>query len=98
MARVEIARLAREELAELIATRSLPADTEERVWRSLLTLEQFPLAGKALEGYWLGHRLVVGPWRWLLIVYRHAEDEDRVVVIGFRDGRSAGSVMNTGED
>jgi len=36
VASVEIARLAREDLHELINTRSLPADTEERIWRSLL--------------------------------------------------------------
>jgi hypothetical protein len=95
MASVEIARLAREELGEMVASRSLPADTEERMWRSLRTLEQFPLAGKALEGFWLGYRLVVGPWRWLLIVYRHFEEEDRVVVIGFRDARSGNTRWRT---
>jgi len=90
MTSVEVTPIARADLDGLIATRNLPADTAGRVWRSLLTLEQFPLAGKALDGFWFGHRLVIGPWRWLLVVYRYVEDDDRVVVIAFRDGRAAG--------
>jgi hypothetical protein len=45
MARIEIARLARDDLVELIATRNLPADTEKRVWHSLRAIETFPLSG-----------------------------------------------------
>jgi hypothetical protein len=62
VASVEIARLAREDLVELIATRSLPSDTEERVWRSLLTLEQFPRSGRSLAGTWSSYRALIGPW------------------------------------
>jgi hypothetical protein len=53
-------------------------------------LEQFPFAGRALAGRWAGYRLLVGPWRWLLVVYRCVEESDSVVVVPFRDGRSAG--------
>jgi hypothetical protein len=38
---IEVTRQARDELRELIETRQLPADTRERVSRSLLTLEEF---------------------------------------------------------
>ena len=49
MLTIEVKRLARDELRELIETRQLPADTRERVSRSLLTLEEYPRAGKQLE-------------------------------------------------
>jgi plasmid stabilization system protein ParE len=97
MASVEIARLAREDLAGLIATRSLPADTEERIWRSLLTLEQFPRSGRPLAGIWSDYRALVGPWDWVIAVYTYVERDDRVVVVAFQDARSGGSAMSAGD-
>jgi hypothetical protein len=47
---IEVTRLARDELRELIETRQLPADTRDRVSRALLMLEEFPKAGKQLSG------------------------------------------------
>lgn len=88
MARVEIAPAAVEDLDRLIATLSLPADTRARVLRSLRPLEHFPRLGPELPGRWAGHRFVLGPWRWLIAVYRLAED-DRVVVVAFHDVRSS---------
>jgi hypothetical protein len=32
-----------------------------------------------------------GPWRWLVTVYDHYEDEDRVVIVTVQDGRSSQS-------
>jgi hypothetical protein len=52
MPTIEVTRLARDELQDLIETRSLPADTRDRVSRSLLALEEFPRAGKQLSGVW----------------------------------------------
>jgi hypothetical protein len=43
---IEITRLARDELRGLIKSRQLPADARDRVSRTLLTLEEFPRAGK----------------------------------------------------
>jgi hypothetical protein len=83
VASVEIARLARADLVELIATRSLPADTEERVWRSLLTLEQFPRSGRPLGGIWSNYRAMVGPWGWVIAIYVYIESDNRVVVVTF---------------
>jgi hypothetical protein len=97
VASVEIAPIARVDLDELIATRGLPVDTDEHVWHSLRVLETFPLGGRALGGAWEGHRLLVGPWRWLLIVYRYVEESDLVAVVAFRDGRSGSSVMTSGK-
>ncbi|MBI2324371.1 MAG: hypothetical protein HYU87_05375 [Chloroflexi bacterium] len=30
---------------------------------------------------WRGFRFLLGPWRWMLIVYVFIEDDDRVVVV-----------------
>ena len=89
MASVELAVAAVEDLDALISTQSLPADTRSRVARSLRGLEQFPLMGAPLDGRWEGFRFVLGPWRWLLLVYVFIESEDRVVVVTIQDGRSS---------
>lgn|GEM_PF-408478 len=87
MARVELAAAAVEDVEGLIRTHSLPADTRARVARSLRALERFPLMGPALDGRWTGLRFLLGPWRWLLLVYVFIESEDRVVVVTAQDGR-----------
>lgn len=69
MASVELARAAVEDLDELIRTHSLPAGTRARVARSLRSLQRVPLMGLALGGRWEGHRVLLGPWRWMLLVY-----------------------------
>jgi len=89
MVSLEITRLAREDLRELIETRHLPDDARERVSRSLLTLREFPRAGKKLSGVWRDCRALIGPWGWLIVVYMHFEPEDRVVVIAFQDARTS---------
>jgi hypothetical protein len=89
VARVELAAAAVEDLERLILTHSLPVDTRARVARSLRPLERFPLMGPALTGRWEGFRFVLGPWRWLLLVYVFIESEDRVVVVTVQDARSS---------
>jgi plasmid stabilization system protein ParE len=90
LARVELSKSAAEDLAQLIHSYSLPADTVARVKRSLAPLERFPLLGAQLGGRWRGFRFLLGPWRWLILVYV-VEDDDRVVVVTIQDGRSARS-------
>jgi hypothetical protein len=87
--RVGLAAAAVEDLETLIRTHSLPPDTRARVAGSLRGLERFRLMGPALEGRWDGFRFLLGPWRWLLLVYVFIESEDRVVVVTVQDGRSA---------
>lgn len=87
--RVELSAAAVGELARLIDTHSLPADTIARVARSLRPLERFPLLGAPLAGRWSGYRFLLGPWRWMVLVYLVLEDENRVVVVTIQDGRSA---------
>ncbi len=54
MARVELTQAALEDLERLIYTHSLPADTKERIKRSLRPLEDFPYIGAPLAGRWEG--------------------------------------------
>jgi hypothetical protein len=89
VAQVELAAAAVEDLETLIRTHSLPEDTRERVARSLRALEHFPLLGPELSGRWAGFRFVLGPWRWLLLVYMVIASEDRVVVVTIQDARSS---------
>jgi hypothetical protein len=89
VARVELAAVAVEDLEQLTRTHSLPADTRPRVARSLRVLERFPLVGPALGGRWEGFRFLLGPWRWLLLVYVFIESEDRVIVVTIQDARSS---------
>jgi hypothetical protein len=92
VARVELALAAVEDLETLIRTHSLPADTRARVARSLRGLQQYPLMGPALSGRWEAFRFVLGPWRWMLLVYVFIEAEDRVVVVTIQDARSSTAV------
>jgi hypothetical protein len=92
VARVELSAAALEDLRALIRTHSLPADTAARVVRSLRPLERFPLLGPALTGRWDGFRFVLGPWRWMLLVYVVLESGDRVVVVTIQDARASTAV------
>jgi hypothetical protein len=89
MSASEVTRQARDELRELIETRQLPADTRERVSHSLLTLEEFPRAGKQLSGVWRDCRALISLWGWMIVVYMYIEAEDRVVIIAFHDARTS---------
>jgi plasmid stabilization system protein ParE len=94
MTRVVVMPTAAEDLARLIVTHSLPADTSERVKRSLRPLADFPLLGAALEGRWQGFRFILGPWRWMVIVY--LVDEEQVSVVTVQDGRSSRAPTSAG--
>jgi hypothetical protein len=89
MASVELAATAVEDLDTLILTHSLSDGTRTRVAHSLRSLELFPRLGPALTGRWTGLRFVLGPWRWMLLVYTYIEAEDRVVVLTIQDARSS---------
>lgn len=89
MARVEFAAAAVEDLDRMIRSHSLPPDTRERIKRSIAPLERFPLLGAPLEGRWSGFRFLLGPWRWMILVYVYFEHEDRAVVVTIQDGRTS---------
>jgi hypothetical protein len=92
---VRLSAVAVEDLDRLIVTHSLPADTRARVKRSLSVLERFPNIGRQLEGRWQPMRFILGPWRWMLIVYSMEETGDTVLVLTIQDGRSS-SAANAG--
>lgn len=94
MARVELAQAAIQDLERLVATLSLPADTRARVRHSLAPLEEFPRLGPELTGRWQGLSFLLGPWRWMLLVYEFVEDEDRVIVLTIQDARSSSAATH----
>lgn len=89
MPHVELSRRAVDNLDRLIHTHSLPADTRARVRTILTPLASFPELGGELEGRWSRHRVLLGPWRWMLLVYRLDPDHDRLVVVTIQDARSS---------
>jgi hypothetical protein len=94
VAQVSLSALAVENLDRLILTHSLPLDTRARVQRSLRVLELFPRLGRELEGAWRPFRFIIGPWRWLLIVYVYDESEDMVLVATIQDARSSAAATS----
>ena len=95
MARVELSTAAARDLQRLILSHSLPADTPDRFLLRLEPLERFPQLGPALEGSWADYRYVLGPWRWMVVVYELLDDDDRVVVTNIVDGRSRNAPMSS---
>ena len=73
----------------MIASHSLPEDTPTRVRRSIQPLERFPLLGAPLKGRWHTYRFILGPWRWMLIVYAYDAGADLVAIATIQDGRTA---------
>jgi hypothetical protein len=65
------------------------------VRRSIEPLATFPLLGAALEGRWHAYRFVLGPWRWMLIVYAYDSDTDVVAVVTIQDARSSTAATAT---
>jgi hypothetical protein len=89
VARVLVAPAAADDLARMIATHSLPADTRARVARSIEPLGQFPLLGAPLTGRWRDYRFILGPWRWMVIVYAYEASTDIVAILTIQDGRTS---------
>ena len=94
MATVVVTPTAVEDLQRLIRTLSLPADTTERVRATLEALSTFPQLGSPLAGRWEDFRFVLGPWRWMLLVYVYDEATDRVAIVTVQDARSAESATS----
>jgi hypothetical protein len=89
VARVEWSEQAVRSVDRLIATHSLPADTRARLVRSARPLERFPLLGPAVHARGHELRFILGPWRWMIVVYAYFESEDCVVIVSVEDGRSS---------
>ena len=89
MATVLVTPNAVNDLDTLVRTLSLARNTRERVKSSLRPLSRFPGLGAPLEGRWADFRFILGPWRWMLVVYVYDEATDRVAVVTIQDARSA---------
>lgn len=89
MAKVVVTPTAAADLAALIRTHSLPADTPSRFKRSVAALSRFPLIGAPLLGPWSNYRFMLGPWRWMIVVYVYVEHADRVAIVTIQDARSS---------
>ena len=91
MARVVVSAAAQRDLRDLIRTRDLPPDTNERVKRSLRPLKSFPQLGAELSPSVDGRRFILGPWRWMIVVYRFLPERNLVAVVAIVDGRTSTS-------
>jgi len=91
VAQVIVTPRARRDVDEAISGLDLADDAWTRIGRSLRVLETFPLAGPELVGRWASARFVIGPWSWMILLYRYEESSDRVYVVAMHDGRSAAS-------
>ena len=91
MTRVVVTEAAVGELRTLISSHRLPEDTIERVQRSLRALEDFPELGAPLGDVFAGRRFLLGPWRWMIVIYRFEPDRDLVAILAFVDGRTSTS-------
>jgi len=90
VARVAVSAAAAADVARLRITHSLPADTNERIKDSIRGIGRFPRLGAALDaGGWEGFRFVLGPWRWMVIVYEYVDTEDIVMIVTVQDARSS---------
>jgi hypothetical protein len=88
VARLLVSPRARGNLERLIQTQSLPTTTTDLFKASIQPLATFPLLGQALSGRWSGFRYLLGPWRWMIIVYEYLEDQDVVGIVAVQDARS----------
>ena len=96
MAEVRLTAGALADLQWLEVTHSLPVDTRERVKRRLRALADLPRLGRPLDHPWDGFRFILGPWRWMLIVYAFDEGEDAVIVVSIHDARSSSAATAIG--
>lgn len=87
MATLVVTPTAASDLARLITTQSLPADTISRFKRSVASLERFPQIGAPLHGRWTSYRFVLGPWRSMLVIYVYDEALDQVAIVTVQDAR-----------
>ena len=94
MAEVVITPRAERDIEEAIDYLSLPPDSWPRIVRSLEVLETFPSAGRQLRGQWSKARFILGPWSWMILIYRYDRDADRILVLTMSDGRSGGSPLS----
>jgi len=93
--KVVVTTTAAKDLDALILSHNLSIDTKDRFRTAVRGLQRFPELGPALTGRWQGFRFVLGPWRWMLVVYRYDPAEDTVAIATVQDSRSRKSASST---
>jgi hypothetical protein len=53
------------------------------------------MSGSRLEGRWKRFRFILGPWKWMLIVYQFDRKIDQVNVVTIQDARSAAAATSS---
>ncbi len=91
MARVVVTHAAARDLRELIRSHRLPRNTVERVKRSIRPLADFPELGAELGGVFAPRRFLLGPWRWMIVIYRFDPESDLVAILAIVDARTSTS-------
>ncbi len=91
MARVVLTHAAARDLRDLIRTHRLPDNSIERIKRSIRPLAEFPELGAELGGALAPRRFLLGPWRWMIIIYRFYPESDLVAILAIVDARSSTS-------
>jgi plasmid stabilization system protein ParE len=56
-------------------------------------LADFPELGPAIGGGFGSRRFLVGPWRWLIVIYEVDATADTVVILRVVDGRTSNSPL-----
>lgn len=79
------------DLRDLISTHRLPENTVVRFKRSVRPLADFPELGAALGGVFAPQRFLLGPWRWMIVIYRFYPEDDLVAILAIADGRTSTS-------
>jgi len=82
---------AAKDLRRLVEGQNLPASTHRRFRDRLAALQQFPEMGAPLGGRFAGRRFVLGPWPWMIVVYRYHPERNLVSILTVVDGRSSES-------
>jgi plasmid stabilization system protein ParE len=91
MARVVVTHAAARDLRDLMRTHRLPQNTIERVKRSIRPLADFPELGAELGGALQPRRFLLGPWRWMSVIYMLYPESDLVAILAITDGRTSTS-------
>ena len=91
MARVVVTQAAARDLRDLMRTHRLPENTIKRVKRSIRPLANFPELGAELGGAFAPRRFLLGPWRWMIVIYRFYPESDLAAILAIVDGRTSTS-------
>ena len=93
MTRVELTKLARTELIDLIRSRGIPAgEAFARVEAAIEQLAAHPESGQVVNGdRYLQARMLGAAWGWLCLLYLYDSAADTVTITTFYDARTLGA-------